>query len=62
MSPIRSGGRTYRSVSLDSDPLAEEDRDTVLLRRIMVELPRPAHERSLFVRTPNGNLVPRVAL
>lgn len=56
MTPLR-----YREVSLDSDPLAEEDANERELRRIMVELPRPAHERSMFVRTPNGNLVPRQA-
>ena len=56
-----SNTRQYTRVFLDSDPLAEEDRETRLLRRIMVELPHPAHERGLFVRTPNGNLVPRVA-
>lgn len=61
MPPLRSDTRSYVRVSLDSDPLLEEDQETRLLRRIMVELPRPAHERSMFTRTPNGNLVPRVA-
>lgn len=52
MSPL-----TYRRVSLDSDPLAEDDRDTREAARIMTDLPTPAHERKGFVCTSNGNVV-----
>lgn len=54
------GGRVYRRVSLDSDPLAERDREAVLLDKLMRGHPTPASERT-FVRTRNGNLVLRVA-
>ena len=52
MSPL-----TYRRVSLDSDPLAEDDRETREAARIMTDLPTPAHERKGFVCTSNGNVV-----
>lgn len=61
MAQLTAMGRTYRVLSLDSDPLTEEDHETRLISRIMTDLPRPAHERSMFVRTPNGNLVPRMS-
>lgn len=56
MPPLR-----YREVSLDSDPLAEEDRDTRELRRMMTDLPTPALERRESTVTPNGNVVRRQA-
>lgn len=56
MPPLR-----YREVSLDSDPLAEEDADTRELRRMMTDLPTPAIERRLSTVTRNGNVVRRQA-
>ena len=55
------GGRVYRRVSVDGDPLAEKDEREDLFERLMRSRPTPAHERSMFVRTSNGNLVPRAA-
>lgn len=57
MSSLTSMGASYRRVSLDSDPLAEDDRERKEMRRIMTDLPTPAHERRGFVRTSNGNVV-----
>ena len=60
LAQLNSGSR-FREVSLDSDPLDEEDQNTREFRRIMVDLPTPAIERRLSTITRNGNVVRRQA-
>jgi hypothetical protein len=59
---VSIGGRVYRRVSLDSDPLFEdsdqEQRDT---DRIMRERPTPPDLMQGFVTTRNGNVVQAIA-
>ncbi|MDE2098601.1 MAG: hypothetical protein KGL39_15210 [Patescibacteria group bacterium] len=55
------GGRIMRVVSLESDPLAEQDENERSLDRLMRAQPTPASERRRVVRTRNGNLVAQVA-
>ena len=59
MNTVYIGGRAYRRVSLDSDPLVvadsdQEQRDT---DRIMRERPTPPDLMRGFVTTRNGNVV-----
>lgn len=55
------GGRIMRVVSLDSDPLAEQDDNERSLDRLMRSRPTPQDVARTFVRTRNGNLVQQVA-
>jgi hypothetical protein len=58
---VHIGGRSYRSVSLDSDPLADEDTHERELDRMMRQRPTPPDLMRNMVVTRNGNVVPAVS-
>lgn len=61
MFTVYIGGRSYRSVSLDSDPLADEDTNEREVDRLMRQRPVPRDLMRDFVQTRNGNVVRAMA-
>lgn len=55
------GGRVYKVLSLDSDPLVEQEEDERSLDKLMRKRPTPQDQLRGDVLTRNGNLVQAVA-